>query len=55
LLKPVNNFRRITTTSGKDISELLEALSYLNTSHGYLRLVLALLFAGCLIGMIALL
>ena len=55
MLKPVKNFRRITTTSGKDISELLGALAHLNASHGYLRLVLAILFVGSLIGMFALL
>jgi hypothetical protein len=48
-MKPVQNFRRITTTSGTDISELLEALRSLNTSHGYLRLVLALMFMGALL------
>ena len=51
-LKPVQNFRRITTTEGQDISELLSALRLLNGSHNLLRIVLGLVFLGALIGLI---
>ena len=51
-LKPVQNFRRITTTEGQDISELLSALRLLNGSHNLLRIVLGLIFLGALIGLI---
>ena len=51
-LKPVQNFRRITTTEGQDISELLAALKLLNSSHNLLRIVLGLIFVGALIGLI---
>ena len=51
-LKPVQNFRGITTTEGQDISELLTALKLLNSSHNLLRLILGLIFLGSLIGLI---
>jgi hypothetical protein len=49
-LKPVQNFRRITTTQGQDISELLTALKLLNSSHNLLRLVLGIVALASLVG-----
>ena len=51
-LKPVQNFRSITTTKGQDISELLTALGHLNASHNFLRIVLFFFVAGSLIGVV---
>jgi hypothetical protein len=51
-LKPVQNFRRITTTSGQDISELLGAVGHLNTSHNLLRLVLGVMFLVAIIAVV---
>jgi hypothetical protein len=55
LLKPVKNFRQITTTKGRDIAELIQAFSSLNTAAKYLQLVLAILFVGSLVGISSLL
>ncbi len=43
-LKPLDSFKRITTTEGQDISELLAALGDLNLSFGLLRMFVVLLF-----------
>jgi hypothetical protein len=40
-LKPVDNFKRITTTQGQDISELLGALGHLNKTFSLLRVGMA--------------
>ena len=45
-LKPVGNFKRITTTQGQDVSELLGALDELNKSFSLLRIFVALFFVA---------
>jgi len=41
-LQPLDNFRRITTSKGKDIPELMEALADLDIAHNFLRLIIAI-------------
>ncbi|HEY5678583.1 MAG TPA: hypothetical protein VIS55_00795 [Pseudomonadales bacterium] len=43
-MQPLDNLKRITTTEGQDISELLAALGDLNQSFGLLRIFVAVLF-----------
>lgn len=40
-LQPLDNFRRITASKGKDIAELMEALADLDAAHNFLRLIIA--------------
>ena len=54
-LKPVGNFRRITTTEGNDITELLTALENLNKSHNLFRIAVAVAFLASFIGLIMIL
>jgi len=41
-LQPLDNFRRITTSKGKDIPELMEALEDLDIAYNFLRLIIAI-------------
>lgn len=54
-LRPLDNLKRITTTEGQDISELLGALSDLNQSFGLFRIFVALLFIAMIIRLATLL
>jgi hypothetical protein len=49
-LKPVDNFRHITTTQGQDISELLGAMGQLNKAFGLLRIGVALILVAMIFG-----
>ena len=40
--QPLDNFRRITTSKGKDIPELMEALADLDIAHNLFRLIIAI-------------
>ena len=48
-LKPVDNFKRITTTQGQDISELLGAMGNLNKTFGLLRVGMAVFLVSMII------
>ena len=41
-LQPLDNFRRITTSKGKDIPELMEALEDLDIAYNFLRLIIGI-------------
>lgn len=52
-MQPLDNFRRITTTKGKDLSEFLTALDHLNKAHNMFRLILILLVLAQSAGVVA--
>lgn len=50
LLKPVGEFREITTTRNHDISQLMVGLEKLASAHKLLRVILVLLLIGAVLG-----
>ena len=48
--RPLDNFQKITTTSGSDMTELGHALGDLNTAHNMLRAIAAVFVAVKVVG-----
>ncbi|MEM7118197.1 MAG: hypothetical protein AAF614_37565 [Chloroflexota bacterium] len=52
MYQPLDNFKRITTTEGNDISELMTGLKELTRAHKLLRIVLVIFVVFYAIGLV---
>ncbi|MEM7118194.1 MAG: hypothetical protein AAF614_37550 [Chloroflexota bacterium] len=53
LYQPLDNFKRITTTKGNDINELMTAVDEMSRAHNLLLVVLVLFALSRLVGVVA--